>query len=93
MKQFTATCKDDGTCSGLSLTSEVGLNNDGSPAFLDEFQPQFPGQEVLLQEVTRRLSIQVYFLCFGSGSDFGFNRIQDGQKGHQKPREMKKFQV
>jgi hypothetical protein len=27
----------------------VGLNNDGSPAFLDEFQSQFPGQKILLQ--------------------------------------------
>ncbi len=44
----------------LFLTSEVGLNNDGSPAFLDEFQPQFPGQEVLLQ-VTEACQYRLIF--------------------------------
>ncbi len=60
MKQFTTACIDEGTCSGLSLTSEVGLNNDGSPAFLDEFQSQFPGEKVLLQ-VTEACQYRLIF--------------------------------
>ncbi len=83
MKQFTTTCIDD----GISLTSEVGLNNDGSPAFLDEFQPQFPGKEVLLQ-VTGDCQYRFIFRV----SDPDPIRIQP-DPGRQKWEKIKKFHV